>query len=76
MRPAQHLHFLSYPVAHECQGNARGGNVQGECPFPGGKCSFPAVLVLSTEIVAIDPVYYTYDDRARHGHCDEKYRVD
>ena len=26
----QHLHFLSYPVARECQGNIRGRNVQGD----------------------------------------------
>ena len=37
----------------------------GKCPFPGGQCPFPGVLVLSTKIVAVDLVYYTYDGRAR-----------
>ena len=34
MRPAQHLHFLSYPVAYECQGISEGGNVQGSMSVP------------------------------------------
>jgi len=34
VRPAQHLHFLSYPVAYECQGISEGGNVQGSKSVP------------------------------------------
>jgi len=43
-RIAQHLHFLSYPVAHECQGNVRGSNVQGEMSVPREAMSFPRCI--------------------------------
>jgi len=38
----------------------------GECPFPGwGQYPFRGVVVLSTESVSVDVVYYAFDRRAR-----------
>jgi len=50
-------------VQRECQINVWGRKVR----FHGGAMSVHGVLVLSTEIVAVDLVYYTYDGRARPG---------
>ena len=39
-----------------------------KCPFPGGQCPYPDVLVLSTEIVdGRRRVLHLYDGRARRG---------
>ena len=51
LRLAQHLHFLSYPVARKCQGNVIGGNVQRGMSVPRGHCQFSGVLVWPTGIV-------------------------
>jgi len=45
----QHLHFLSNPVARECQENAPGGRMtRGKCPFP---CRGPMSVLRCTGVV-------------------------
>ena len=45
----QHLHFLSNPVARECQENAPGGRMTREkCPFP---CRGPMSVLRCTGVV-------------------------